>query len=100
MGLSPEPGDAAQGKTPRCVVRSRLVRGEAEVSQMPSEEEMTHRADLPCRGLRPSLAENCRKLQKTKGSQREDRLQRPGGKPPFFPGSDGPVMAGERPQGS
>lgn len=37
------------------------MRGEAEVSQTPSEEEMTHRADLPCRGLRPSLAENCRK---------------------------------------
>lgn len=46
--LSQEPRwIAAQEKAPCCLVVSTLVWGETEVSQMPSEEEMTYQADLP-----------------------------------------------------
>lgn len=62
---------------------SRLVRGDAEVSQMPSEEEMTEQADLPRQRFHASLTEN----------ERGDSMQTPGCKPPPPQGFDGMITA-------
>lgn len=79
-------------KSTHRLVLSRLVRGESEVSLVPPEEEMTYQTDLP---RRVSISHS----QKTKESEREDSLQAPGCKLPFFLGFDGTVMADEPPGG-